>query len=283
MRSLIYILVEGLTGIKRSKVSSFFTIFTVAISLLLLGTFYVGSKNIIQILSNLKKRIRLEVFVDNAATGQDIQRLKQRIEQQNAVDSLRFVSRRQALEIYKRVFGPDYVDIIEENPLPASFQIVLKPAYLNDDSARVLVEKLRTFENVDEVVYRGAVLRIMNHYLKLTIYLAIAVGIGLGFLSFFLIANNIRLTIYAKRRIIETMRLVGATPSMIWGPFFIQGSLEGLLGGGLAALMLLSMLHGLSLYFETKIFVPEYTLSGLLLLGAMFGVVGSIFGVRRQS
>ncbi len=282
MRGLGYILVEGLTGLNRAKFSSFLTVVTVAISLFMWGLFFAGSQSLMEIGREIKKRVRFEAFIDNSFEEREIQTLRAQILALPGIDSVHYVSKSEAIKVYRELFGDDYLDIIEENPLPASFQIFLTPDYLNDDSAAVLIQQLQRFSGIDDIVYRERLLNMLSKYLTTLRWVVIGMGIGLGALSFILISTNIKLTMMAKQRIIETMELVGATPPMIWGPFVVQGCFEGLLGGLFAGAAIWLVKQVVVLILGIPLQVSMELLTALVAFGMLFGLTGSWFSIYRN-
>lgn len=111
----------------------------------------------------------------------------------------------------------------------------------------------------------------------------IFIGIGLSLIGFVLVANNIRLTIAAKRRIIETMLLVGATRTLVRGPFIVQGMLEGATGSLLAILFLMGSIAFGNWYLGGSLVqAPAYFFAKILVAGTVYGVLGSLYALRGR-
>lgn len=282
MRTLLFVLKESLSGIRRAKLSAALTILTVSISLLFVGIFYVGGKNVLRIVQEIRGRVGFEAFVDNTATEADIQRLQEQLTQIAGVDSIEYISREQAIEVFKTLFDETFLNVVEENPLPASFQLFLNPAYLSEDSSRAVLQRVAALPGIDEVVYRERVLQRLIQAFDTVRNVLIGLGALFGVLSFVLVSNNIRLTIVAKQRIIETLELVGATRGMVWGPFVIQGILEGLTGGALAGLALWALLHVFSWLLDISLRMPPEAFLYLIALGLTYGFLGALITVRRR-
>ncbi len=282
MRTLLFVLKESLSGIRRAKFSAALTILTVSISLLFVGIFYVGGKNVLRIVQEIRGRVGFEAFVDNTANEADIQRLQTQLTQIAGIDSVEYISREQAIEVFKTLFDETFLNVVEENPLPASFQLFLNPAYVREDSSRAVLQRVAALPGIDEVVYRERVLQRLIQAFDTVRNVLIGLGALFGVLSFVLVSNNIRLTIAARRRIIETLELVGATRGMVWGPFVIQGILEGLIGGALAGLALWALLRVFSWLLEISLRMPPETFLSLIALGLTYGFLGAMLTVRRR-
>ncbi|MDQ7053030.1 MAG: permease-like cell division protein FtsX [candidate division KSB1 bacterium] len=282
MRTLLFVLKESLSGIHRAKFSAALTILTVSISLLFVGIFYVGGKNVLRIVQEIRGRVGFEAFVDNTATEADIQRLQEQLSQIAGIDSIEYISREQAIEVFKTLFDDTFLNVVEENPLPASFQLFLNPAYVREDSSRAVLRRVAALPGIDEVVYRERVLQRLIQVFDTMRNVLIGLGALFGVLSFVLVSNNIRLTIAARRRIIETLELVGATRGMVWGPFVIQGILEGLIGGALAGMALWALLRVFSWLLEISLRMPPEAFLSLIALGLTYGFLGAMLTVQRR-
>lgn len=282
MNKLIFCLVDGLSGLRRSELSSLLTILTVSISLFLIGAFYVISNNVLTNLGELRSRVVFEAFLNDSLDVDGQQMLGRRIRTLRGIDSLKFIDKNEALRIFKSTFDSKYSNLIDDNPLPASFQIFLQPHYLVHDSARALEQQIEALPGVDDVVYRGEVLQALDRYFDTVIAVLLAMGIGLGLLSFVLVSTNISLTIAAKRRIIETMELVGAARIYVRGPFVVQGMAAGLIGGVLAGLYTYLAIQVTNMYLGNIVMTPRYTYAGLLILGVLYGFLGSLNAIRGR-
>lgn len=282
MSTLWFCISDGLSGLRRSKLSGFVTIVTVSIAIFLVGVFYIAGENFMTLARELKSRVVLEAFVDSRAPAEDLRQLRQRMHTLSFVDSVKYVSKEEALQRFRETFGGEYAQLIDENPLPASYQIYLKPAYLNSDSAQMVADEILRFGGIEDVIYRGRILHTINRYFRslLTVFMASAVGLSLA--GFILVANNIRLTIAAKRMIIETMQLVGATRSLVRGPFFVQGVLEGLFGSLLGLAFISAAIFIGKLYLGPVLIVPRHFYLLMLLLGTVYGALGSLYAVRGR-
>jgi cell division transport system permease protein len=161
----------------------------------------------------------------------------------------------------------------------------VRSGYANPDSLTVLVEEFTTWNRVDEVVFNQPLLVKVQQNLRLLTIAGLLLGSIVVLASIFLVANTIRLTIYARRLLIRTMKLVGATDSFIRRPFIVEGMAQGLLAGVVAALLLSA------LYTLIAGYLPDVGSSrsssaiivtvGVIFCGVLLGWLGSIFAVRR--
>ncbi|MFQ5633545.1 MAG: cell division protein FtsX [bacterium] len=283
MNTLLFCIVEGLSGLRRSKFSGFLTIITVSISIYFIGAFIVLSNSFFEIVEEIRAKVVLEAFISEEMASEQIAELNRELYLLAAVDSVYYVSKDAALVIFKETFGDDYAQLIDENPLPSSFQVFLKKKYLNSDSVQSAVAEISQIQGVENVIYRGKLLQILDQYYQTAIGVMIFIGIGLSLIGFILVSNNIRLTISAKKRIIETMLLVGATRALVRGPFLVQGMLEGI-AGSLAAMFFLMVTTSFgNWYFGSKIMQPpSYFYFIVLVAGTLYGTLGSLYAMRGR-
>jgi cell division transport system permease protein len=206
------------------------------------------------------------------------------------VKSVRYVDKPHAYDEFKQMFSntPDLVSSLSVSDMPPSYRVV--PVRAEDVSA--IGDQFTNQPGVQKVVYAKAVISslVKDFHTKRNVALTIAAGVFLGAIA--LIVNTIQLAIFARRREVAVMKLVGATNWFIRVPFMLEGLLQGMLGAVLA--------FGLSYLFRDTIasFVSNTALVGgnslyvtpseavytgvvILILGALVGAFGSAFAVRR--
>ncbi len=280
-----YVLREGFSGFKRAKLSTTISIITISISLLLLGTFAVIFANLHELADTLRREVQVEVFLLDDISVSQRNRINEQIGAQSGVDSISYISKDDAAEIFKEEFGEDIYSVLDFNPLPASFRVSLQPDYVHADSIATLASFIETLEGTESVQYRQSLLEMLTDRIQTVVAVSIGVGILLAISAIFLVSNTIRLTIYAKRKLIQTMKLVGATRGFIRKPFLLEGFVQGLCGGVLAAILIYIMLYFISNYFsEHLIVLGDYELyfyGAVLLTGSILGLLGSAVSIRR--
>lgn len=251
------------------------------------------------VITEIKQKIDVEVFFNDSAKVTDIQTIKEQLEKQENTQSIRYISKKEALEIYKGQSEKNrqLVENIseEENPLPASLQVKAKDPnrldafnpILESDFAKPLVQSRSDKENRD-VIQR--LLRIVAFIRSVGIFISLVV---LTF-SVLVVFNTIRITIFSRREEIEIMKLVGASSWYIRGPFIIEGVFYGMIATFIAmlAVYLLVLAFGPALSGYLKDIndnVPAYFRSNFLLIllvqlaaGIGVGVVSSYIAIRRH-
>jgi len=283
--SVSYTLKESISGFKRTKLSTFISIVTISISLLLLGVFAVITINTSRFIDTLRDKVEMEAFLQEPMSRDDVATLIKTVTALNGVDKVIFVSKEEAAGIFKEQFGEDVKSVLEFNPLPPSLKVFLEEGYRTAASANEVYEKLKSTQGVESVIYRKALLEFVDQKTATAHNITLGLGVLISLSAIFLVSNTIRLAIYAKRRLLRTMELVGATQGFIRLPFLLEGIIQGLVGGILAACVLYVLLEYAMRFLLTEIAqyvhmeMPFYLL--VVGSGAALGLVGSIISVAR--
>jgi cell division transport system permease protein len=283
--SVSYTVRESLAGFKRNRSATLITIFTVSISLLLLGIFAVISLNLSSVVEKIRDRVDIEAFLKDPLTADQLRQTERAMKHLRGIDGLRFVSKEEAARIWSEDIGQDFNDILEANPLPASYRLSLAVEYNNPDSARSIVVALEKMQSVESVTYRKQFLSLIDTRARALRYATLFIGIVLALSAVILVANTIRLTIYAKREIIRTMKLVGATSWFIRLPFLLEGMFHGLMGGLLASLLIemafAFFIRPLAEDLLVTVRVGGAFYAALVLTGCVLGLIGSVLSIGR--
>ena len=280
-----YAVREGLASFRRARFATFTSTSAMAVALILIGLFGILGYEAQRVSDWLRQRAgELEIFLDDVdeASAEAVYRRAALVP---GVSETEYVSKAEAQEIFQREFGEGAEVFVDEPFLPASVKVRVEPAYATPDSLNALANEFTTWRNVDEVVFNQALLVKVQQNLRL---LTIS-GLSLGFLvilaSIFLVANTIRLTIYARRLLIRTMKLVGATDSFVRQPFLVEGMAQGLVAAFVAGILLLILYSRINAFLTdsagSMAVVGFFLFIGLLALGAFLGWAGSLFAVRR--
>lgn len=269
----------------RLRLSAFGSIFSIALTMFFIGTLAFFAFFSTQYLKNLSKKIEMEVLFYSDIKEADIVALEQQIKLKPYIAASRVSSREENTQNAIKVIGSNYTDIIP-NPLNASIIISVAPEYANSDSLKKVSKELKRNEIVQDVDYPEFIVKSVSNNFKKIQWIILGVTAVFMLISMLLIANCIRLNIYAKRFNIKSMLLVGATPRFVRKPFVTKGLLQGTWGGIIAILLL-----ALVLYFGNRS-MPEFIdfsqmhyiaiiLGGILLFGILFTVIISIISVNR--
>jgi cell division transport system permease protein len=283
--SLAYTFRESVSGFSRAKISSLLSVATIGISLVLVGIFAAVTINTSRLIDMLRSRLDMEAFLTEPVTEDEVTGLQSRIAGLEGVEKVVFVSKDEALKIFKQETGDDISKVLDFNPLPPSFKITLKEPYRTSSRTLVIYNKIASLPGVDTVLYRRVLLELIDQRAASINRVMLGAGIAVSLTAIFLVANTIRLTILAKRRLIRTMELVGATRGFIRRPFLIEGILQGFLGG-LAASGLMLLLFEYATRLVSEEFAPYLRMPPPFYLsvvgtGMLLGLAGSLISVLR--
>lgn len=282
---LRYIVREGFSGFRRAKLSMTAAIATICVSLLLLGSFFILVLNANTVVESLREKVEMEAFLADYVTPIETSILRDSIAALAGIREVRYVSKDSAAKIFKEEFGEDIDRVLDFNPLPASIKIFLKDGYRNAKSAEAIYEAVKSIPGVEDVIYRKTLLEMLDKRATTFLWLVFGIGIFITLSSVFLVANTIRLAIYAKRKIIQTMKLIGATKSFVRGPFILEGLVQGFLGGALAAGVLFLVFEYLARWISVElvdfVHVNPIYYGVVVVAGCLLGFIGSAISIRR--
>ena len=251
--------------------SQFTTI--VSISLVL---FLIGMMSLSLLLANdlsiyVKENIRFTVVLNQDVKDVEIKRLQKNLDAAPYVRSTEYITKEQALQEYSQEMGVDPTELLGYNPLLASLEVKLKSEYANNDSIEIIEAEMKKFPQIKEISYEKNRVQEVNEFLnRISLFLLGVVGILL-LISFSLINNTIRLTIYSKRFLINTMKLVGANWRFIRRPFVRRNIVNGII----AAFLAMGMITGLIYYIQGEIpIISSENLPNLLIIYGVILVLG---------
>lgn len=284
--SLGYVVKEGFAGFKRARLASFTAIFSLFIAVLLLGILARVSYNVYEVAQSLKKSIDVEVFLvdlDQRTTNE----LEAKLKKNEIIQDVNYISKDSAAAIFKKEFGSGSGSLAKLDFLPASFRLKMDPeaGLTRVDS---LVSQIKKYRGVDEVKFNQNLLQMIETRFKTVATIGGGVGILILLASMILVFNTIRLTIYAKRKLIKAMKLVGATNSFIRRPFVVEGVIQGIIAGFLSVGVMYLCFQYLLPAYVPQFGVLEwpygrwyYLCVGMLLLSIFMGFWGSQWAARR--
>ena len=221
-----------------------------------------------------KENLKLSVILVQDASEDQAVKLQSGIDAITGVRTTEFISREQGIGEMARLLGEDFLDVFETAPVPISIDVSLDAAYVEADSIAVIRRKIEASPLVDEVVYQKSLVDKLNQNLrKISMVIAVLIALLL-FISFVLIANTVRLNVFARRFSIHTMKLVGATRGFIRGPFMWQSAIQGLFASLLAICMIIGALYFLRNSFS--VLFQMFSLRMLLPVMAIVVVAGEV-------
>jgi cell division transport system permease protein len=283
---------EFLEGLKANKEGFLITTLTTAISMAILGIFLMVFFNLHEMVGKWREKFQIVVYLKDDIPKKELNNLKGFLKSRQEIEKFLLISKEEALVKFKNKLNDlkTIMDKLESNPLPASFELVLKKKYRNFDTIKAIAEDLKKFKGIEDLEYGKIWLERLETILFFLKFIVIAIGgfICLGII--FIISNTIKLSLYSRKDEIEIMQLVGATDWFIKRPFLLQGMIQGLLG----VILSIAILYGLYLAFiinlqtsdffvgdHSFLFIPPSILGFLILLGLLIGCVGSYISLRK--
>ena len=215
---------------------------SISLVLFLVGiaaTLLVSEKHIADYLKeNMQVSVMMKPQVGESAALQ----CKKTIDGMAFTRSSSYVSKEQGDKEMASLLGDDFLDVFETSPIPISVNLRLKAEYVSADSLEVVKTRLEGLKEVSEVVCQQSLVEALNSNLnKISLFLAVIISLLL-FISFVLINNTVRLSVYARRFTIHTMKMVGATKAFIRRPFVFESIFQGLFASFLAVIFILGAL-----------------------------------------
>ena len=280
---------EAFNNISRNLLMAVTAITTTFICILVLGVGLSASSYVEGIVGSVREDVTVEAFIPPDATDERVDEIREAVESYPEVASVNYVSEEEALGKFKDTFEdqPDIYENLEPGVLPASFQLQLTDPAL----AGKVADKLKSegFEE-DNLSYPQQTIERLDAVTSYTIWGLYGATILFLISSVLLISNAIRLSIFARRDEIEVMKLVGASDSFVRAPFVFEGMIQGLVGAGLAALVVI-WLNFLFVDWshDALPYVPissdavnaAFVMVVLVAVGVGIGVIGSFLSVTR--
>ncbi len=285
---------ESFTNMSRNRVLTVTSIFTVFITLLIIGIFGLFLLNISYNATALDELLDVKIFLVPEADVYTINDLNETLNRDEKINKVEYISQEQAYEATKELFDDDMESLgLGADFLPASFVITLK----DYDQVDYVVDIYRQYPSVYKVTYHKESFDFTSNYSKWIKNISGVLGGILAILAVLLISNTIRLTLYSRKDEVIIMKFIGATEGRIKIPFIIEGGLIGFFGAiisfivtGFVYVRVYNMFmnsSGDELFLTgLKIAPLQETLLmvfvGFIVLGVTLGVAGSLFAIRKH-
>ena len=282
MDKIIFLFSEGLKNLWRHKLTAFTAIFSTFLTLLVAGSIIIASENTNKVIEYLRDKYKIEVFFKKDVSDKRLGEIIKEFKMIRGVRSITIITKGDAEKIFKSQFGEDILEILGYNPLPASCVLNVVKKQTNRLKIRPIIDQLRKFPEVDEVSYQGRLISRIESYYEKFVKSMTGLLILVLVVSVFIISNTVRLTIYAKKELIQSLQLIGATNFFVKAPFIIEGVFHGLIGAVLASLLLISGLNfGSKIIYSVAEIQLEYNALFLVSLLGLIGILISFIGSSR--
>lgn len=288
-----YLIGEGFGNVFKNKKSTFSAMLVMCISMLVFGLFFIIGENVNHIMKTVQSSQEIQVFIKNDATDEEIQKVGEEINKIDGVNKTTFVSKDEALDIMQDRLGEKgYLlqGYEENNFLKASYKVSFTDLKL----ANEVESKINEIENISKITSSNETMTkligVANGVKVVTGIILVALVIG----SIFIIANTIKLTVYARRREISIMKYVGATNSFIRWPFIVEGIVIGIISAFISILVVgflykfiaaklleTTLIKSIGITLVTFGDMFNLIILVYLLLGIGIGIIGSALSMRK--
>jgi cell division transport system permease protein len=262
------------------------SVISISLVLLLVGVAGMLLLNARSVSDYFKENMEVSVIMKPGVSEDEALAFQESLDQERFVKATSFVSREQGEQEMMEMLGEDFMDVFEESPIPISIDMTLNADYVSSDSLEVVKNHLLAEDVVDEVNYQQNLVDALNeNFSKISAVLAVFI-ILLLFISYVLINNTVRLSVFARRFTIHTMKLVGATRAFIRAPFLGQAALQGLFSAVIANGALVGLLFVLKNRFGQlfEIFSKEVLIVVMVIVvaaGLLICVISTYFVVNK--
>lgn len=272
----------------RRKVRNAYIISTVSVALVLfllgsVGYLILGALGTTQ---RLKESMTVYVMLSDTVSAQTTTAIGEKLKANRSVREMKFIGKDQAAQEFQEYLGDDFIEFLDQNPLPDAYELKMTAAASDKASLEALEKEVSTWEGVNEVVYQRGVLEQIGQNINKFNLILLLFGGTLLIIALILLNNTIRVTIFAKRYIINTMKLVGATRWFIMRPFLGRSILQGIYAGLICWVMLAVMMMGLHEGLSEVRFVSDqlylaYIFGGTMVGGILISLIFTTFAVRK--
>lgn len=285
--NLQYVTKETATNLRRNFFITMAAVLVVVVSMYLVGAVFVASFAVDRALTLQTKKVEVAVFLKRDVTPDARDAIQRQLLAMPEVATVEYESKAEAYETFKRLFRdePDIVENTTVDALPESFRVKLK----DPNDFAVVRDRLQGAAGIDQIQDERKFLSRLLAVVRDIRLLGIAIVVLLIIAAAVLIATTIRMAIFARRREIAIMKLVGATNWFIRIPFMLEGVIQGMAGAVLAILLLIAtrplytnLLKSFK-FLNLTVTYGEIVLNSawVLAFGILIGAIGSLLGLRR--
>lgn len=287
-----YLFKEGYNNLRKHSSKTFSTMLIICATMLVLGIFIVLFQNVNANVKTVREEQGLQALIEDSATEEDIEYMRDELEQIPGVKSIEYLDKDKAFEDAKAIFeGQEYFleGLSNVNIFPASFVIKFDRV---EDSQQVKAE-VEKIEGIYKVKYNETTIEAVVAISKIANIFLLGIGVVLLIVSIFIISNTIKLAVYSNKREIVIMRYIGATNRFIKTPFVVEGAIIGIISA-IISFILISLAYvvlyarlpqigsslgvfGFILYTQ----IWYQILIAYIVLGLFIGIFGSSISIRK--
>ncbi len=281
MDKFLYLVSEGLKNVWRHKMTTFTAVFSLFLALYFVGLLATAGENTRSILQYLRSKYKIEVFFKQNVDLKMAKKVSDSILEIKGVRSSTVINKDDAVRIFKDQFGEDILSILGYNPLPISAVVNLKRNSEELLNATPIVNDIKRMEGVEEVRYQGHLIkkieRTYSRFMKVFPWVAM-VFITVAVL---VIYNTVKLSIYSRKELINSLKLIGATKLFIQMPFIFEGLIDGILATIISVPLIIATINGANYVIDNftswniELTIAPILFLWLTLLSGIISVLGS--------
>jgi len=281
MDKLLYLISEGFKNVWRHKMTTFTAVFSLFLALYFVGLLAVAGENTKSILQYLRSKYKIEVFFKQDIEYQSAKSISASILKIKGVRSSTVINKDDAVRIFKDQFGEDILAILGYNPLPISAVVNLKRKSDQLLDASPIVNEIKILDGVEQVRYQGHLIKkIERTYAKIMKYFPFMAMVFI-LIAVLVIYNTVKLSIFARKELINSLKLIGATKLFIQMPFIFEGLIDGFMASLIASPLILVTVNGINYMMNNftswniQLSIAPILFLWLTLLSGIISVVGS--------
>lgn len=290
MDKFLYLIAEGLKNVWRHKMTTFTAVFSLFLALYFVGLLATAGENTKSILQYLRSKYKIEVFFKQNIDSSSAKKISESILDIKGVRSSTVINKEDAVRIFKDQFGEDILGILGYNPLPVSAVVNLKRNSEEVLSATPIVNQIKKINGVEEVRYQGHLIKkIERTYARL---MNVFPWVAMVFISVavLVIYNTVKLSIYSRKELINSLKLIGATRLFIQMPFIFEGLIDGILATVVSFPLIIGTINGVNYVINNftswniELTIAPILFLWLTLLSGMISVIGgyrAVSGVMK--
>lgn len=274
------------TATQKLRTSSVTVVISLALVLFMLGLLGLVVINAKKLSNHIKENVGFQIVLKDTTTQAELDILKQEISSSAFTKTVDYISKDAAAKKLQQDLGEDFITFLGYNPLLSSLDVKLNSDYANIDSLAGFEKQIMQKHFVKEVIYHKDMIKQVNDNAKvISVYILIFSSLLL-IVAIALINNTIRLSIYAKRFLIRTMYLVGATQGFIRMPFILKGIRQGIIAGLVAGFLLAGFLVLSTRYIPDLLQLQDpnllaFLFIGIVALGVLISGLSAALSVSR--
>lgn len=280
---MAYVLRESVAGFHRRKLTTGVTILIMGSALLVLALFVLVALNLGLMLERAQQNVDVRVFLVEGLDPGRLAALQHPFTTIPGVQEARYISKDQALAELRQELGDDadVLEVLEENPLPASYHLELATGHRSPEAVDAIAAELRRWPEVEDVVFSRSWVAALETWARLFRWGSLLVSLMVLVAAVFVISNTVRLTMAGSRRVIEIQMLVGATDGFIRTPYLIEGMIHGFLAGTLAMAALGVGHRLLEVRLSGLAFFSQLQMAGFVIFCVALGLLGSLAAIGQ--